>query len=129
MDWIVVIIVSILSGTAASLGLGGGFVLLIYLTCFAGVSQMQAQGINLLFFIPIAAAAVIMHKKNKLLDYKIIVPASLTGIVGSIGGAFIAKSFDPALLSKIFAVFILFFGVKEIFHRKNKTSKKSINLK
>ena len=36
-------IVSLLAGTAAAMGLGGGFVLLVYLTALAGIPQMEAQ--------------------------------------------------------------------------------------
>ena len=43
-----------LTGILASLGLGGGMILILYLTIFAGMAQFEAQGINLIFFIPIA---------------------------------------------------------------------------
>ena len=57
-------IAGFISGTAGALGLGGGGILVIYLTVFAGVEQFQAQGINLLFFIPSAAIAVFLHWKK-----------------------------------------------------------------
>ena len=40
------------------MGLGGGTVLLIYLSLSAQVPQLTAQGINLLVFIPTAAVAL-----------------------------------------------------------------------
>ena len=45
-------------------GSGGGMILIIYLTAFANISQLTAQGINLLFFIPIAILSVIIHTKT-----------------------------------------------------------------
>ena len=45
-------IIGFLAGFAGGLGVGGGGILLLYLTAFAGVEQLSAQGINLLFFLP-----------------------------------------------------------------------------
>ena len=52
MSFFVIAIVSFATGVFASLGLGGGMVLIIYLTVFVGMPQIQAQGINLIFFVP-----------------------------------------------------------------------------
>ncbi|EEG31314.1 hypothetical protein CLOSTMETH_01112 [[Clostridium] methylpentosum DSM 5476] len=118
MNWLVVGLVGFLSGLTASLGLGGGFVLLIYLTAIANVDQMQAQGMNLLFFLPIAALSLWLHAKNGLVDKAPLWPAVLTGIAGAVAGAFIAFGIQTHWLSKLFAVFILIIGVKELFFQK-----------
>ena len=68
-----------LTGIFASMGLGGGMVLIVYLTVFAGFSQLAAQGINLVFFIPIAIISLVLHTKNKLVEWKKAVPAVLWG--------------------------------------------------
>ncbi|MFR4023411.1 MAG: hypothetical protein ACLTZI_10730 [[Eubacterium] siraeum] len=47
------ILVGILTGATASMGLGGGFILLVYLSVFTEIPQDIAQGINLLFFSPL----------------------------------------------------------------------------
>ena len=59
---IIKIIAGLLSGIIGGMGLGGGAVLLIYLKLFENLNQIKAQGINLLFFIPIAAVAISMTK-------------------------------------------------------------------
>ena len=64
-------IAGILSGFIGALGLGGGGILIIYLTLIKGLPQTQAQGMNLVFFIPIALSALIMHTKNRLIDWKL----------------------------------------------------------
>lgn len=118
MQYFVIGIVSLLSGLTASLGLGGGFILVIYLTAFANMSQIQAQGINLIFFMPIAALSLILHGKNKLLDKQPLLPAILGGIVG-VGIGFLAGNWlGSEWLSKLFAAFIFVVGLKELFHRK-----------
>ena len=62
------IIVGLLAGVAASMGFGGGFVLIIYMTAFAGVDQVTAQGVNLLFFLPVALVSLVIHQKTGLLN-------------------------------------------------------------
>lgn len=118
MNTIIVILVSLLSGITASLGLGGGFILLIYLTAFASMPQLQAQGINLIFFLPIAALSLYMHFKNKLIDKRPLIPAIITGIGGVLMGVFLANKISTELLAKIFAIFVLLLGIKEVFHKK-----------
>lgn len=118
MEYAIIAAVSLLSGLTASLGLGGGFVLVIYLTAVAGVAQMEAQGINLVFFIPIAVLSLILHGKNKLLDKKPLLPAVLGGVVGVGLGFGLGSLIGAEWLSKLFALFILIVGLKELFHKK-----------
>ena len=47
-------IAAFLTGILAAMGVGGGMILIVYLTFFVGVPQLSAQGINLIYFIPIA---------------------------------------------------------------------------
>lgn len=108
------------TGILASMGLGGGMVLILYMTLIAGVPQITAQGINLIFFIPIAAAAVIMHTKNKLIEWKKIIPAMICGAVGAVGGTFLANAMGNNYLTKAFAVFVFLTGVKELFYKRKK---------
>ncbi len=107
-------IAAFLTGLLASLGVGGGMVLIIWLTAVMGMSQLEAQGINLLFFLPIALLSVMIHRKNGLISCKELVPSVLTGILGAAAGSFAAKLMGSVLLGKIFAVFILVIGVKEL---------------
>lgn len=117
-DWLVIGLVSFFTGVTASMGLGGGFVLLIYLTAFAGVPQLEAQGINLIFFLPIAALSLIFHAKNKLIEKQPLLPTILTGVLGVVLGVFLAGVLGSKWLSKLFALFILFVGLRELFHKK-----------
>lgn len=119
---IISLIVGLLSGVAASMGLGGGFVFLLYLTVIANVEQVQAQGMNLIFFLPIAVLSIIMHMKNGLIEKKPILPAIIFGALGVGIGAFFAFLFEAYWLSKIFAVFILGLGIKELFAKKKNKS-------
>lgn len=112
-----------LTGILASMGLGGGMILILYMTLIAGMEQLTAQGVNLLFFIPIAAAALIIHTKNKLVKWKKIVPAIICGVLSAIAGTYIAQSIGNDYLTKIFAVFVLITGIKELFSKTEKSEK------
>ena len=111
-------IVGFLSGVTASLGLGGGFVLLLYLTAIANMDQLQAQGINLVFFLPIAALSLMIHAKNGLIEKEPLIPSIGFGLVGVLVGSFIAFQMPIEWLQKIFAVLVLAVGVKELFFPK-----------
>ena len=45
------IIISAVLGVLTALGIGGGSLLLLYLTTFAAFSPAEARGISLLFFL------------------------------------------------------------------------------
>ena len=111
------ILIGFLAGFAGGLGVGGGGVLLLYLTAFAGKEQLSAQGINLVFFLPTAAAALFLHFKNGFVKWKTALLAVLFGIPAVFLGFFIAKSIDESLLRLGFALLLLFIGLKELFRK------------
>ena len=117
------LIIGFLGGLAASMGLGGGFVLLVYLTAFADFGQLQAQGINLVFFLPIALLSVVIHTKNKLVEWKAIPAMAVFGALGVAGGSFLAGILDERILRKLFSVLLILVGIREFFHRKTTTDK------
>lgn len=108
-------IAAFLTGVLASLGVGGGMVLIIYLTVFGGFDQLSAQGINLIYFLPIALLSVIIHSRNGLVEWKKILPSLVTGVIFALAGAALARYIGSPLLRKIFAGFILLIGVKELW--------------
>lgn len=118
-------LVGFLSGIIASMGLGGGFVLLIWLTLFEDVAQRSAQGINLLFFLPIALVSVIMHLRAGLIDKKLVLSLIPGGIVGAILGTIGSQVVGNDLLRKLYALFLLAFGLRELFRRSPEKQKKN----
>lgn len=113
-------IVGFVTGVIASMGLGGGFVLMIWLTMFAGVEQRTAQGINLLFFLPIALVSLIIHIKGGLIDKHLLKKYILGGVIGAVLGTVAAQLVANELLSKLFSLFLIAFGIRELL-----TAKKS----
>jgi uncharacterized membrane protein YfcA len=122
MNWIS-FIAALITGILASLGVGGGMVLIIFLTVIAGVDQLTAQGINLIYFIPIALLSVIIHTKNKMIEWRKLIPAIVTGLVGAVIGALVARAVNREVLHTVFAIFVLLIGIKELFYKEPKEQK------
>lgn len=115
---------SVLAGAAAGIlsawGVGGGSLLIIYMTAIAGLAQQTAQGINLLYFLPTALAASWTHLKNKLVVTSLAVPAIIAGVISAITTAIIATGLDTSSIKKIFGVFICIVGLFELFRKSEK---------
>ena len=120
MSFIMSSIIGLASGVLASMGLGGGFVLVVYFALFTDTVQKGAQGINLLFFIPITLIAVVIHIKNRLIDVKTALMCSVIGIPAVVEGFYIAQNIDNMWLRKAFAVFIIVSGLKDLFGKGEK---------
>lgn len=108
------IIFGFLSGILGGMGVGGGAVLIPALTLLLGFPQRTAQMINLLYFIPTAAAAVLGHIKNKKIETDILIPIILWGILGCIIGSFAALKLDNRILRRLFGVFLAAMGIREL---------------
>lgn len=112
------ILASVCAGLLGALGLGGGGVLLLYLTLWAGVGQLEAQGINLLFFLPTGLLAVVLHTKAGLISWRTALPAVATGVAGVFLGSYLAQAVGEAGLRKIFGLLVLILGIRELFAKK-----------
>lgn len=111
-------IVGFLTGVLASMGMGGGFILVVWLTLAEDMAQRAAQGVNLLFFLPIAFLSLIIHVKNKLVNTELVKKLALGGVLGAVIGTYGAQLIDNGALRKLFALFLLAFGLKELFAKK-----------
>lgn len=111
--------VAFITGFLASLGVGGGMILLVYLTLFENVSQIEAQGINLVFFLPIAALAVVIHYKNGLIKLKPLLWAIAAGTLSALAGAAAAEFLGSEILRRLYGAFLIILGIKT-FTKKNK---------
>ena len=117
---IAALLAGLFSGIIGGMGLGGGAVLIIYLTVFAGTEQLKAQGINLLFFIPIALLAVIIYAFKKQIKWKIVLPLAAGGVAGAVTGIFLTSVLGGGLTAKLFGGFLVLLGIKEIFFKNKK---------
>lgn len=106
------------TGVLSSFGIGGGTLLLLYLTFLAGFSQQDAQGINLLYFLPTAGASLPGHLKNGLVHRQCALWGGLCGCAGAVAGALAAAAADPPLLRKCFGVYLVVTGLLTFMRKK-----------
>ena len=113
---ILLVLAGLAAGALGGMGMGGGTILIPVLTIFFDVEQKQAQAINLVAFIPMAVASLIVHVKNKRVETEgvwwIIVPATVLSLVGS----FVAQAMNGEILKRIFGGFLLLLSVAPDFH-------------
>ncbi len=108
------LMVGLLTGILSGFGVGGGSLLMLYLTMFAGVQQYTAGGINLLYFIACAPAALCSHVKNGLVERPAVLWCTLAGLPVSVAAAFLASWINVDLLRRAFGVLLLYIGVREL---------------
>ena len=94
--------------------------MMVWMTAVLQMEQRTAQAINLLFFLPTAAASLVFHVKSGQVMWRATVPAVLAGLVTAALSAWAATMVDAHALRKIFGVFLLFVGVSEIFRKPKK---------
>ena len=109
--------VAILLGFLAGIGVGGGSLLMLWLTLVIGTEYATARIINLLFFLPSAIIATLFRKKQGKVSLKKVLPAMIAGCIAAAVFSYIGKQFDTQLLKKIFGGLLLFTGARELFYR------------
>lgn len=116
-SWPAALLAGAVTGVLSGYGVGGGSLLLVWMTAFAGVDQRLAQGINLLYFLPTAAAALPAHFKNGQVEKSALAPAILAGLLAAALGAWGASVMELGLLRKCFGVFLLVIGVRQLLQK------------
>ena len=112
------VLVGTILGFLAGLGVGGGSLLLLWLTLVAGLEPSAARGINLLFFLPATIISCCFRWKQGMLPWKSVLPAVLTGAIGAALGSWICGELDTQILRKAFGILLLFTGIRELCYRK-----------
>ena len=116
------VIIGFLSGIISGMGIGGGALLIPALTFIYGMNQQAAQNINLLYFLPTASVALVMHRKKGNIETKGLARLIMIGLLGAMIGAIIAVRMDAVLLRRCFGFFLLAMGTYELFGRGGKES-------
>ena len=118
------ILAGALGGIVGGMGMGGGTLTIPILTIFLAYEQLQAQGINLIAFLPMSVVALIIHFKNKLVDFKSTWGLALIGSLFSLIGALVANQLSNIVLKKLFAVFLIGLGIWQIIEMKRQKKEK-----
>ena len=107
-------------GFLAGLGIGGGSLLVLWLTLVLNFAHSTARMLNLMFFIPSALSACLFRWKQGSLNRKYILPAAISGCLAAAGASILSQYLDLAILKKIFGGLLIVTGCRELFYRPRK---------
>lgn len=114
MKTLLLIIIGIVGGVIGGMGMGGGTLLIPLLTIFADMEQHSAQALNLIAFIPMSVVAVIIHIKNKLIDFKQVLPIAIPAVGAGIGASVLGRLTGAKSLRRWFGLFLIILGIYQL---------------
>ncbi len=118
--WYVAVPVGAALGFLSGLGVGGGSLLILWLTLVLGMESLAARGINLMFFVPSAVIACLFRWKQGTLPLKKILPAAAAGCGAAVLFVWVGTWMDPEGLKRLFGALLLVTGLRELFYRPRK---------
>ena len=104
-----------LIGALTGTGVGGGGLLVLYLTLLRGVGQIPAQRLNLILFVAVSAAAVPYHLARRRVDAEILAVFAVFAIPGTFAGAAIRAAVPPGAVRGVFGIAMLITGFYVLF--------------
>ena len=113
----VMLIVGTILGFLSGLGIGGGSLLILWLTVVLQTDPATARSINLLFFIPSAVVACFLRIGRGSLRFRPLIPAIIAGCIAAAVFSQLAAALDVKILKKLFGVVLLAAGIRELFYR------------
>ena len=116
-EFIPSLLIAIVLGFLAGIGVGGGSLLILWLTMVVGMPYPQARILNLLFFLPAAVIACLFKKKQGELPLKKILPAVIAGAVAAGLFSFIGFFLDVRILQGLFGALLVLTGIRELFYK------------
>ena len=129
---LILVLVGIAAGILGGLvGVGGGIIIVPSLVYFLSFSQKSAQGTSLgLLLLPVGILAVMQYYKQGFVEPKIVAILAIGFLAGSYFGSRIALSLPQETVKKIFAILLLFIGIKMLFiDKKVKEDEHNISVK
>ena len=104
--WLADISAAVLLGALSGMGIGGGGLFTIYLTLIRGTAQLEAQGMNLFFFIFASAASLFVHTARRNINYPLVLSLAAVGIPASLVGSLAAARSDPEIVRLAFGIML-----------------------
>lgn len=118
--WLGAALVGTVLGALSGMGIGGGSLLLLWLTVIAGVPQEEARIINLMFFLPCAIAVSFFRWRQGTLSLKVTGIAVAAGCIGALLGNGWRQELDMQVLKKVLGVLFILCGLRELAYRPKK---------
>lgn len=116
-SFIILLLIGSALGFLAGIGVGGGSLLILWLTQIVKMPHPQARILNLLFFLPSAAIACLFRWKQGTLQLRTVLPAIICGCFAAGICSMLSVQLDLELLKKLFGVLLIATGLREICYR------------
>ena len=103
----------VVTGVAAGiLGVGGGILMVPFLTLVVGMPQHAAEATSLLVVLPTAIVASFVLQRRGVGDLGVALRFGVVGAVGAAAGALLALALPGRSLRVVFALFIMLVGLR-----------------
>lgn len=116
----IALLISTALGIIAGMGIGGGSLLVLWLSAFTAFSHTDIRILNLLFFLPAAAISSIINWRKGELNIRKMIPAIIGGCISAAICSFISQRLDTGILKTLFGILLLITGLRELFYRPRK---------
>ena len=114
MQYFLIFVLSFIGGIFGGMGMGGGTLLIPLLSIFLHYNQRYCQGLNLIAFIPMCVIALLIHKKNNLLEIKHSFIIVVLGLVFCVISSIIAQNINNNTLKVAFGVFLILLSIFQL---------------
>lgn len=114
----IAVIAGVALGFLSGLGIGGGSLLVLWLTLILDTPQEVARTINLLFFLPSAVIASLFRWHQGSLPFKKIYPAIIAGCLSAALFSYLGSLWNVSMIKKLFGGLLLITGIRELCYRK-----------
>ncbi len=104
-------VVSFLLAALTGLGIGSGGLLVLYLTLIGGKEQLEAQALNLLFFMLSSFCATVINLLKKRILFLPLVIIVLFGIPGALMGSLLSNAVGGGAVKIIFGSGMFLLGM------------------
>lgn len=119
MSFLLTVCISAGLGLLSGLGVGGGSLMILWLTLVQKMDFTTAKYLNLLFFLPPAVISTLAHLFRKKLSIKKIIPAALAGMISASVFIYLSSTWDVNILRKLFGGLLLLSAWKELRYQNN----------
>lgn len=120
VNWIIALLAAVALGFLAGLGVGGGSLLVLWLTLVLKHPSDEVRVINLLFFLPTALITSYIRWRQNQLDIQSILPAAVAGCLAAVIFTWIGSKLDTHILRIPFGIILIITGLREVLYRPRK---------
>lgn len=114
MGFPVLLTVGTVLGFLSGLGIGGGSLLILWLTLVMDMEPAAARTVNLLFFLPAAIISCLLRRRQGALPLKKALPGMLLGCIGALVSSRLTRNLNADALNTVFGCLLLITAAREL---------------